>query len=66
MRVTVEGVENEGQAEFVRGAACDEVQGFYFGHPMTEADLPARLLSEVEREAARPDRAAPDKLRVIK
>jgi diguanylate cyclase (GGDEF)-like protein len=66
MRVTVEGIEDDRQAEFVRSAACDEVQGFYFGRPLAEADLPARILAEAERDAARSDRAAQDRLRVIK
>jgi diguanylate cyclase (GGDEF)-like protein len=63
MRVTVEGVEDGEQAAFVREAACDEVQGFYFGRPLAEADLPARILAEAERDAAR---RAQDRLRVIK
>jgi diguanylate cyclase (GGDEF)-like protein len=66
MRVTVEGVEDGEQADFVRDAACDEVQGFYFGRPLAEADLPARILADAERDAARPDRSAQDRLRVIK
>jgi diguanylate cyclase (GGDEF)-like protein len=66
MRVTVEGIEDDQQAEFVRSAACDEVQGFYFGRPLAEADLPARILAEADRDAARPDRAAQDRLRVIR
>jgi EAL domain-containing protein (putative c-di-GMP-specific phosphodiesterase class I) len=65
MRVTVEGIEDDQQAEFVRSAACDEVQGFYFGRPLAEADLPARILAEAEREGARPG-AAQDRLRVIR
>jgi hypothetical protein len=43
-----------------------EVQGFYFGRPLAEADHPARILAEAEREGARPDRAAQDRLRVIR
>jgi EAL domain-containing protein (putative c-di-GMP-specific phosphodiesterase class I) len=66
MRVTVEGVEDGEQADFVRDAACDEVQGFYFGRPLKEADLPARILADAERDASRPDRSAQDRLRVIK
>jgi diguanylate cyclase (GGDEF)-like protein len=66
MRVTVEGVEDGEQAEFVREAACDEVQGFYFGRPLAEADLPARILADAERDATRPDRASQDRLRVVK
>ena len=64
MRVTVEGVEDGEQAQFVRDAACDEVQGFYFGRPLAEADLPARILAEAERDRA--ERAGQERLRVIK
>jgi diguanylate cyclase (GGDEF)-like protein len=31
--VVAEGVETEGQAQFLRERACDRAQGFYFGHP---------------------------------
>jgi diguanylate cyclase (GGDEF)-like protein len=64
MRVTVEGIEDGQQAEFVRDAACDEVQGFYFGRPLTQADLPARILAETERDRA--ERAGQERLRVIR
>ena len=52
------------QAQFVRDAACDEVQGFHFGRPLTEADLPARILAEAERDRA--EHAGQERLRVIK
>jgi len=34
--------------------------------PLTEADLPARILAETERDSARPERAGQDRLGVIK
>ena len=37
MQVTVEGVKNAHQAEFVRKVECDQAQGFYFGRPMPAA-----------------------------
>ena len=32
--VTVEGVETREQLEFLKGEACDEVQGYLTGRPM--------------------------------
>lgn len=35
IRVLAEGVETDEQYEFLRAAACGEIQGFYFAKPMT-------------------------------
>ena len=35
LKVIAEGVESELQIECLRAAGCDEVQGFYFGRPMS-------------------------------
>ena len=43
MRVTVEGVETASQASFVSDTDADQVQGFFFGHPVPASELPARL-----------------------
>jgi diguanylate cyclase (GGDEF)-like protein len=53
MRVTVEGVENERQAAFLREVECDQVQGFYFGRPMPVIDLAACIMADVKRMLAR-------------
>jgi EAL domain-containing protein (putative c-di-GMP-specific phosphodiesterase class I) len=34
-----EGVETEQQLEFLRANHCDELQGFYFGMPMSVAEF---------------------------
>ncbi len=39
MQTTAEGVETEGQLEFLRGQGCTEVQGYYCGRPMPAAQL---------------------------
>ena len=43
LRVVAEGVETVGQAQFLRGLACDLAQGFHFGRPMPAADFARRL-----------------------
>ena len=39
LKVVAEGVENEQQIEFLRGNACDELQGYYFARPMSARDF---------------------------
>lgn len=39
MTVVAEGVETEGQLNFLRRGQCDQVQGFYFARPMPWASL---------------------------
>ncbi|MEC8824017.1 MAG: EAL domain-containing protein, partial [Pseudomonadota bacterium] len=34
-----EGVETEGQLEFLRQQHCDEIQGYYYARPMPWNDL---------------------------
>jgi EAL domain-containing protein (putative c-di-GMP-specific phosphodiesterase class I) len=43
LRVVAEGVETVGQANFLRGLACDLAQGFHFGRPMPAAEFAKRL-----------------------
>jgi len=39
MRVVAEGVETEGQCDFLRRNMCDQLQGFFFAPPMAAAAL---------------------------
>ncbi len=39
MSVVAEGVESEGQLEFLRQQHCDEVQGYYYARPMPWSEL---------------------------
>jgi len=39
MATNAEGVETVGQAAFLTGQGCDEVQGFYYAHPMPAIEM---------------------------
>lgn len=43
MTVTAEGVETEDQETRILAAGCDRAQGYYYGYPMSAADLAARV-----------------------
>ncbi len=45
LKVVAEGVETEEQLAFFRSQQCDEMQGYYFSHP-----LPVELCTELLRE----------------
>lgn len=48
LRTIAEGVEMRAHVEYLLREGCDEVQGFYFGRPMPQAEL-TRLLREGHR-----------------
>jgi EAL domain-containing protein (putative c-di-GMP-specific phosphodiesterase class I) len=39
LKVIAEGVENAQQAEFLKSQQCDEVQGYFYGRPMSVAQI---------------------------
>lgn len=45
LRVVAEGVENEGQAEWLRNKGCDQAQGFLYAKPMTAKQLDGHFLN---------------------
>ncbi len=45
MRVVAEGVENEVQAEWLRGKGCDQAQGFLYAKPMTPRQLESHFIN---------------------
>ena len=46
MDVTAEGVETEAQADLVRSAGCDQIQGWLYHKAMTADDITAHLSAE--------------------
>jgi diguanylate cyclase (GGDEF)-like protein len=48
MEVAAEGVETPKQAELMMRLKCDEIQGFLYGKPMMEQDLPAVILRSIQ------------------
>jgi len=48
LSVTAEGVESAADAEVLRQAGCDELQGFYFARPMPPAQLAAWRLQAAQ------------------
>jgi diguanylate cyclase (GGDEF)-like protein len=51
MVVTAEGVETSAQADLMKIAGCDQLQGWYFGRPI-EYDALASMLTETQGRAA--------------
>lgn len=61
MNVTAEGVETEAQASALRQMQCDDAQGYLFGKPMPEQDIPALIMREFADQAVPAD-ATPQQL----
>lgn len=49
MTTNVEGVETNDQATFLTDQGCDEVQGFYYAHPMQAAEISALAKVSVDK-----------------
>jgi diguanylate cyclase (GGDEF)-like protein/PAS domain S-box-containing protein len=64
LRVVAEGVETEGQLNFLRFHGCDEIQGFYFSQALP-ADACARMLAEDKRLPQPRDMAAANSVSLL-
>ncbi|MDO9412034.1 MAG: EAL domain-containing protein [Pseudolabrys sp.] len=56
MRVTVEGIENASQADFLKDAEGDQAQGYFFGPPMPASEIAASLLTNFQGQRRAPQR----------
>ncbi len=54
LQVTAEGVETEREAQLLREAGCDHLQGYAFARPMTARPSAASLLATVSHAVALP------------
>lgn len=48
LAITAEGVEHEGQLQFLENAECDEIQGYYFSKPLSLNDFRKFYTSKME------------------
>jgi len=53
LKVIAEGVETREQVAFLHEQGCDEVQGYYYGRPMTATDFEKMLSTASYRRRAR-------------
>ncbi len=57
LKVTAEGVETDGQRQFLIDAGCSNLQGFLLSPPLPEAEIGALLLRQQEPPAGEQDAA---------
>lgn len=53
IKAVAEGVETIEQHEFLRSSQCDELQGFYFSHPLPEEEIGALLRNGTDLQGLR-------------
>lgn len=56
LKVLAEGVENEEQMSFLRAHHCDEIQGYYFSHPLPADEFADKVRRHLPVAAARHER----------
>jgi diguanylate cyclase (GGDEF)-like protein len=52
MKMVAEGVESQGQLDYLKSRGCHELQGFLFGRPMPAGDIAALLARTLESQTA--------------
>ncbi len=50
LNVCAEGVETEGQREFLTSLGCDAIQGYLISRPVNGNDLADQVLAEILNE----------------
>jgi EAL domain-containing protein (putative c-di-GMP-specific phosphodiesterase class I) len=60
--VTVEGIETESEAAFVRKLRCDLVQGYLFSRPLPETEVASFIMKDVWPKPAEPIEATPPRV----
>jgi EAL domain-containing protein (putative c-di-GMP-specific phosphodiesterase class I) len=59
MDITAEGVETEAQADLVRSAGCDQIQGWLYYKAMTAKDIAHHLSSQADTPLAKTKTSKP-------
>jgi EAL domain-containing protein (putative c-di-GMP-specific phosphodiesterase class I) len=52
LKVVAEGVETKEQFEYLRDLKCDQIQGYYFGKPLTSSEVVHLLYKTTPQGAA--------------
>jgi diguanylate cyclase (GGDEF)-like protein len=54
LNIVAEGVETEGQSDFLRSGFCDELQGYLFSRPVSPAEIAALMAPRVDSPPLQP------------
>jgi len=65
LKTIAEGVETFEQQEFLRTRQCDEIQGFYFSHPLPEMEMEHLLRVGIDTERPPQTKAANEKVLLL-